>query len=133
VARAKLNPTPEQRALVRRLSGCGLTHEEICVHMGINSIKTLWAWYRDELTKGRVYAAIEVYKANFELAISGKNPSMTIHWLKTFAGWGPNMQFEPAKKGEGNRMIWEYTVRRRPEGWVPPILESELVQADDPL
>jgi hypothetical protein len=135
MARANLDPTPEQRAQVRRLSACGMSHAEICVQMGVRSTKTLKSWYRVELETARVYAAIEVFKANFDLAISGKNPTMTIQWLKWFPGWGPEMKFESCSKGKGLRTVWEFTVYAPPRSpdWVPPNLQTEPLKEDDPL
>jgi hypothetical protein len=135
MARARLNPTPEQRALVRQLSGHGLTQAEICVHLNVRSLKTLRKWYREELRKGRIYSTVEVYKMNFDLAVSGKNPAMTIHWLKTFAGWGPKMEFEAVSKKQGFTTVWDLieTPTAWPEGWTPPVIGGDLDPSSDPL
>ena len=103
--------------------------------MDVRSKKTLRKWYREELKTGRVHAAIEVYKANFDLAISGKNPRMTIQWLKWFSDWGPDMKFESLSKEKGLSTVFEFTEYAPPRspGWVPPNLESEPETVDDPL
>jgi hypothetical protein len=106
---------------VRKLSGCGLNHAQICTHLNVRSKKTLWKWYRHDLKLGRVYAAIEVFKANFELAVSGKNPTMTIAWLRWFGAWGPKMEVESPEKGKGFRAILTCTSvnpRTHPTGFL---------------
>jgi hypothetical protein len=82
VPRSKLVPSPQQREKVGKLSGLGLTHEQICAIVGVSSVTTLRRCFRKELAKGRLAANVRVQATAFRLASSGKNPVATIGWLK---------------------------------------------------
>ena len=98
MARANLNPTPKQRAEVRNLVGWGLTQAQICAIMGVRSIKTLRLAFREELLHGRIQTTMAVQDTLFKLASSGRNPDMTMFWLRTRAKWSRNMKSEPVSQ-----------------------------------
>ena len=94
MARAKLNPTEAQRLQVRQLAGCGLTHEQIRVVMNLPSVTTLCRYFRKDLEKGRITAGAKIRGVAYKMATSGKNPIMTMFWLKTRAKWSNEMRLE---------------------------------------
>lgn len=77
---------------VQVASGLGLTVEAIASILGISK-KTLERRLKvtpggaDALLKGRSHAELQVTQTAFNLAVSGKCPTMTIFWLKTRARW----------------------------------------------
>ena len=89
MARRKYQPNEQQRTLVKKSAGCGLRHEDICAMVGLRSPKTLRRHFHRELAMGRVEATTKVKQTAFRLAISGRDPRMTIFWLKTRARWAP--------------------------------------------
>jgi hypothetical protein len=81
--RAKLNPTEEQRQLVKSLAAVGTPQEEIAKMIGIRSPKTLRKHFREELDRGSTEANYEVAQTLYQMAISGECPAATIFWMKT--------------------------------------------------
>src|SRR4051794_6088878 len=77
----------EMRRRVRTLAGFGLRQAQICAMVGIRSPKTLRKRFPRELSVGVVEARARVMQAAFKSATSGRNPRMTIFWLKTRARW----------------------------------------------
>ena len=49
------------------------------------------------ITKGRLEQKIEIYKTAFEMAVSGKYPTMTKFWLQVQCGWHFDMNGESEK------------------------------------
>lgn len=86
--RPKLNPTQEQRQLVKSLTAMGTLQKEIAMMIGIRSPKTLRKHFRKELDRGALEANSTVAKTLYTLATSGKNLGATIFWLKCRAQWG---------------------------------------------
>src|SRR5258707_1688469 len=76
MARKSLQPTAEQRHLVKVMSCYGIRQEDITTEVGLRSPKTLRKHFREELDRGRIGADIEV-----KMAISGKRPSTTFYYL----------------------------------------------------
>jgi hypothetical protein len=81
MARKSLQPTAEQRHLVKVMSCYGIRQEDITTEVGLRSPKTLRKHFREELDRGRIGADIEVGKTLYKMAISGKRPSATIYYL----------------------------------------------------
>src|SRR5438132_13604916 len=77
----------ELRKTVRTLAGFGVRQEQICAIVGIRSPKTLRKRFPRELSLGVVEARARVMQAAFKSATSGRNPGMTMFWLKTRARW----------------------------------------------
>jgi transketolase C-terminal domain/subunit len=84
-------PTEKTRERVKLLAGVGLPQEQICVLIGLRSAKTLRRYYSKELQLGIAETCTRVAKTAYGLASSGKNPAMTIFFLKTRARWSPGM------------------------------------------
>jgi hypothetical protein len=81
--RPKLNPTEEQRLLVKSFAAVGISHEAIAKQIGIRSPKTLRKHFRKELDGGSTEANYKVGQTLFQMATSGQCPAATIFWAKT--------------------------------------------------
>ena len=81
--RSQLNPTEEQRRLVKSMSAVGVPHENIARKIGIRSPKTLRKHFREELDVGMIDANYKVGKTLFEMATCGAEVAATIFWVKT--------------------------------------------------
>jgi ribosomal protein L19E len=90
-----MNPTDEQRRMVKSLAAVGTPHVKIASMVGIRSDKTLRKHFREELDHGSVEANANVARKLYEMAISGQYPGATIFWLKCRAGWKEKPTFEP--------------------------------------
>jgi hypothetical protein len=86
MARKELNPSEEQRHLVKVLSSYGIRQEDIATEVGLRSPKTLRKHFREDLDRGRIGANIKVGKTLYDMAVSGKRISATTYWLNR-AGW----------------------------------------------
>jgi len=89
--KSKYQPTPETRRQVKTLAGLGLRHEQICLSIGLRSPKTLRRNYSRELVLGIAESSTRIRQTAYRLATSGRDPAMTIFFLKTRAGWSPDM------------------------------------------
>ena len=85
--RPTLNPTDEERRLVKSLAAFGVPQEQIARRIGIRSVKTLRKHYREELDEGSLDANSNVAKTLYQMAKSGEHPIATMFWLKCRAGW----------------------------------------------
>lgn len=83
----KFEPTEEQRSKVRALAGFGLKQEQIAALVGVRSTATLRKHFRQELVRGPIEAQVNVRRTLFKLATSGRNPRVTMYWLKRWAAW----------------------------------------------
>jgi hypothetical protein len=81
-----VDPTEEQRRLVRAVSGFGIPQEQIATHLKIDA-KTLRKHFRQDLDRGMVEATAKVAQSLFQMATSGKNVAAAILWMKARAGW----------------------------------------------
>jgi hypothetical protein len=81
--RPELNPTEEQRRLVKSMAAVGVPHEDIARKVGVRSPKTLRKHFREELDMGMIDANYKVGKTLFELATGGQEVAATIFWVKT--------------------------------------------------
>jgi len=85
--RPRIQPTDEQRQLVKSLAAFGVAQEQIAKRIGIRSVKTLRKHFRDELDRGALDANTNVVKSLYQMATSGQHPVATMFWLKCRAGW----------------------------------------------
>jgi hypothetical protein len=94
MARPKIQPTDEQRRLVKSLSAFGVPQEQIARRLGIRSVKTLRKHYREELDAGALDANASVAKTLFIMATSGRHPAASMFWLTNRAGWNARSVYE---------------------------------------
>jgi hypothetical protein len=87
MSKPKSGPSDEQRRTVKKLAGFGLTQQQICAVVGIKSPRILRKHFRQELILGPVETKTRVMGTAFRLARSGRDPAMTIFWLKTRGRW----------------------------------------------
>jgi hypothetical protein len=90
--RPTLNPTDEQRRLVKSLAACGIRQEDIARKIGIRSPKTLRKYFRKELTNGATDANYKVAKSLFDKAVGGDTYAAQF-WLRCRAGWKDQTNF----------------------------------------
>ena len=102
-------PTDEQRRTVKALSGYGVPHEGIAVHIGVDP-KTLREHFRDELDRGSVEATAKVAQTLFHLATVEKNVASVIFWMKARAGWRETVRQENTG-ADGQPMVTEVVYR----------------------
>jgi hypothetical protein len=122
----KFEATEEQRKMVRALAGYGLKQEQIAVLVGIKSTATLRKHFADELVLGPIEAQHNVRRTLFKLATSGRNPSVTMYWLKRWAGWSEKgKRPEPVDSDPGEH-TWRIRVYQPPRA---PAQEQQLQQA----
>ena len=97
MATPRFQPSPEQRELVRMLSGIGTRAAEICLLVKNPATgkpideKTLRLRFREELDEGMVQANARVGKTLFQFATDPKggpkSVTAAIFWMKCRAGW----------------------------------------------
>jgi hypothetical protein len=93
--RPQLNPTDEQRQLVKFLVAMGAKQIEIAQLIGIRSDKTLRRHFREEIKRGVWEANGKVAQTLLKKAIDG-NVTAAIFWMKCRAGWRDGSSFERA-------------------------------------
>jgi hypothetical protein len=118
--RPSFKPTPEQRKLVRSLAAVGLRQEWICERLGLRSPKTLRKHFPEELSKGLAEATAAVARTGYQMALSGRYPSMLLFWLKCRVPGDPMLQSEPEKparepRSSGGMVFLEPRSRKRME------------------
>lgn len=91
--RAQHKPTAETRASVKALAKYGIIETEIAAYIGIDP-KTLRKHYRTELDESFTKANLRVAQALYDSAITQKNVSAQIFWLKVRAGWREKEQID---------------------------------------
>jgi predicted transcriptional regulator len=74
--------TAERKAIVFNMAKWGISAEDIATTVGV-SVQTLRKYCRDELTHARIHANTSVAEVNYKMAVSGKVPAATLHWMKT--------------------------------------------------
>lgn len=84
--RPKLNPTDEQRLLVKNLAAVGVRQEQIARKIGIRSAKTVRKYFREELDFGAMEANASVAAALYKNATTG-NVEAQKFWMERRAGW----------------------------------------------
>ena len=90
MSRPRFQPTPEQSKLVRKLVAYGHTQENIALMVGVRSPKTLRKYFRAELDRAAIEANTQVAHSLYKSAVSGKDTTAAIFWLKCRAGWRGN-------------------------------------------
>jgi len=91
--RPKLNPSPEQRLIVKTMAGMGASHEYIAARIGIRSPKTLRKYFREEIDFGAAEANLVVAQSLHKNARGG-DVTAEIFWMKSRAGWRDGSNFE---------------------------------------
>ncbi len=81
-----LEPTDEQRRMVRAMSGFGVPHNDIATLLDVDP-KTLRKHFRIELDRGMIEATAKVGQSLFRMATEGNNVAAAIFWMKARAGW----------------------------------------------
>jgi hypothetical protein len=105
--RSRWKPTEEEMRQVDRMSGIGLTQEQIACVLGVSYDTFLMAQKKDDSIRQRVLRAREVGNATvhntlFTMATSGQCPSATIFWMKVRSRWKePPQEVQPLDK-DGN-------------------------------
>ena len=92
--RPVLNPTDEQRRMVKTMTAMGAKQEEVAMRIGVRSAKTLRKHFRKELDQGGSEANITVAQALFNEA-KGGDVKAQMFWLKCRAGWRDRPDFDP--------------------------------------
>jgi hypothetical protein len=83
-----VNKSEEKSRMVHKLSGLGITHEQICTILDISK-PTLYKYYEEELSKGKAEATSQIAENLFRIASGTDKNALTamIFWLKTQAKW----------------------------------------------
>jgi hypothetical protein len=100
----KHDPTPEMLKEVEGLSAMGVRRADIAGYMEISET-TLRKYYGKELDNGALKANFKVAQTLYNQAVTDKNVTAMIFWLKSRAGWidrtdhrisgtGPNGEIE---------------------------------------
>ena len=55
--------------------------------LGIRSLKTLRKHFHRELELGAIEATAQVLQTYHQMAVSGKYPAVTMHWIDTHPRW----------------------------------------------
>jgi hypothetical protein len=90
MSRPRFQPSPEHPKLVRRLAACGIKQEDIALIVGVRSPKTLRKHFREELDRAAIEANANVAQSLYKSAVSGKDTTAAIFWLKCRGGWRDN-------------------------------------------
>src|SRR6266481_3856407 len=87
--RPRFEPTAEQRKTVEAMAAYGIPEDQIASTIGPKGIdpKTLRKHFRRELLLGATKANSKVAETAYQMATSGKCPTMTIFWAKCRNGW----------------------------------------------
>jgi len=83
MARPSFKPTPKQGQEVHALARICLPHDQIAEYVGFRSVKSLKKHFSKELRRGLSEAIAEVPRVCFEMAKSGKYPTVTTFWIST--------------------------------------------------
>ena len=84
----KYTPTDDDYMKVEEMVSIGLDQHTIAKIMGIGTA-TLHKYYKTHMDTARERRTARVAGVAYEMAVSGKSPSMTTFYLKTQAGWTP--------------------------------------------
>jgi hypothetical protein len=82
MARPKIQPTDEQRRLVKSLSACGVLQEQIARRLGIRSVQTLRRHFREELDRGTLDANTTVAQSTTSAARKMKRRPVNVSTLR---------------------------------------------------
>ncbi len=81
--------TVKELAEVETLAGLGMRFEDIALTKDM-CLDTLKKYADEQLQRGKAKAKAQIMQTAYKMAVSGENPTMTIFWLKTQAGWSEN-------------------------------------------
>lgn len=76
----------KELAEVEVLAGLGMRFEDIALTKNM-CLDTLKKYADEQLQRGKAKAKAQVMQSAFKMATNGKNPAMTMFWLKTQCGW----------------------------------------------
>tara|TARA_Y100001937_G_scaffold54217_1_gene74788 strand:+ start:1911 stop:2333 length:423 start_codon:yes stop_codon:yes gene_type:complete len=98
-----VNKSEEHSRIVHRLSGLGITHDQICDMLRISK-PTLYKYYNEELKLGKADATVQVAENLFRIACGNDKNALTamIFWLKTQAKWKETDVLEVTNTTEQN-------------------------------
>src|SRR3954451_16042117 len=85
MAQLAFKASSRDRNLVRALTACGNSHEEIAKILGIRP-SMLRKYFREELDLGGMQANAKVLGSIFKAATQDKNMTAAIFWAKTQGG-----------------------------------------------
>lgn len=93
--REKIEVNAQMVKRIEELASRGLSVKEISASLGFSKATldrriSESEEVRQAIDRGRSKGIFDVSNAAFEMATSGKHPSMTMFWLKTRAGWSEN-------------------------------------------
>jgi hypothetical protein len=91
--RPKLNPTDDQRRMVKTMTAMGAKQEDVAIRIGVRSSKTLRRHFRKELDQGGSEANMTVAQALYKEAKEG-DVKAQMFWLKCRAGWRDRPDFD---------------------------------------
>jgi AraC-like DNA-binding protein len=95
-------PTHSQTVAVKEAARRGLPQHLISALMGVSE-STLKRRFSEELAVGSLIANAAIALTAYELAISGRDPSMTRWWLRVRMGWRDRCA-DCTRKGERGAM-----------------------------
>ena len=129
--RHKFQPTEEQRRKVKTLAGYGVRQREIAALLSLTSTTTLRKHFKQELRLGAVEAKAQMLGTLFKLAHSGRDPTLTMFWLKTRARWSEKGNAEESVK-RSERDVWQIIVHQPPRRAEHHEVEAGLQDAQEP-
>lgn len=102
--------TEEQKELAGKLAAVGCNLEQIAAMMDVDAATLDRMIQRDPsisaaISKGRGTGISKVAATAYQMAISGKQPAMTIFFLKTRARWAEAKDVDPNKDGDEKNEI----------------------------
>jgi hypothetical protein len=129
MGRARFKPTDEERVLVEKLSGVGLSQKDICslIRDGI-VIDTLEKYFRRELDQGMAKAHAKAADSLFKRAVNGSD-ALLIFYIKTQLKWSaPKDEADTYKtKGDTPNEIATNLVQDMASGAIPSTLADSAI------
>ena len=101
---AGLEPTDEQRRLVRALAGFGVPQDDIARHLDVDP-KTLRKHFRSDIDRGALEANAKVAQSLFQMATQGQNVAAAIFWMKVRGGWSEKPRPGLAAAEDGSKTL----------------------------
>lgn len=74
--------TAEKKAIVFNMLKWGIPIEDVAVTVGC-AVRTLQTYCKPEILHARIHANVSVAEVFYKMAVSGKIPAATMHWMKT--------------------------------------------------
>ncbi len=99
-SRGKWTPNDKDLEIAKTLAAYGVAEEKIAALLGVSkstfhrAVNARKSALRDTMGQGRATAGSKVCQKAFEMATSGKSPSMTQWWLQVREGWKVPQQIE---------------------------------------